>query len=110
MWVMDNKLNSLSAYEITNHWHREPPPKEILEDLTAKGGAIMDRTLENFERPATREETMAADGSDSDSDEGDEKTPKHEKVDGDDPGSAVGRSTRGTYQSCFVTIHIITDT
>ena len=29
---------NLVAYEITNHWHKEPPPKEILEEVTAKGG------------------------------------------------------------------------
>lgn len=86
--------DSSSAYEISYHWKQDPPPKEILEDLTAKGGGIMGRTLENFAKPADRETTKLANG-DSDSDDADETTPKQEKVDGEDAGSAVGRSTRG---------------
>lgn len=69
---------------------REPPPIEILEKLTAKGGDILSRRVENF-RPPQRSSMI-----NGDIDSGDEgsKTPKDEKMDIDEPGS-VGRSTRG---------------
>lgn len=85
---------NLVAYEITNHWNKEPPPKEILEEVTAKGGGVMGRTLENFERGPTRETQNLVNGNSSDSEEP-EQTPKQEKMDVDEPGSANGRSTRG---------------
>lgn len=88
------------AYEITNHWHKEPPPKEILEEVTAKGGNVMGRTLDNFERPHTREEGNLANGNSSDADVP-EQTPKQEKAEVEDlPGSATGaRSSRGLRQA-----------
>lgn len=83
---------NLCAYEIKHHFGKEPPPKEILEDVTAKGGNVMGRTLENFVRPVTRELELA-DASDASPEQ---KTPKEEKMDTtEDPGSATGRSTRG---------------
>ena len=78
------------AYEIKTLHGREPPPVEILEKLTAKGGDILSRTVENF-RPPQR--SNLANG-DSDSGGEGSKTPKDEKMDIDEPGS-VGRSTRG---------------
>ena len=69
---------------------REPPPIEILEKLTAKGGDILSRTVENF-RPPQRSSLV---NGDSDSGGEESKTPKDEKMDIDEPGS-VGRSTRG---------------
>lgn len=89
---------NLVAYEITNHWDKEPPPKEILEEVSAKGGNVMTRTLENFAKPPTREEKLAADA-ESDTSPG-QKTPKDEKQDpNEEPGSAnAGRSTRGLRQ------------
>lgn len=87
------------AYEISNYWHKEPPPKEILEDITAKGGNVMGRTLDNFERPHTREEGNLANVNSSDA-ENEEQTPKQEKMEVDDvPGSATGRSSRGLRQA-----------
>lgn len=86
---------NLVAYEISNHWHKEPPPKEILEEVTAKGGNVMSRTLENFSKPPTRDEKLAeaADASDASPDQ---STPKEEKMEiSEDPGSAAGRSSRG---------------
>ncbi|CAF9936951.1 MAG: Chromatin structure-remodeling complex protein rsc9 [Alectoria fallacina] len=85
---------NLAAYEIKTLHGREPPPIEILEKLTAKGGDILSRTLENF-RPPQRSSLV-----NGDSDSGGEgpKTPKDEKMDIDDPGS-VGRSTRGLRQA-----------
>ncbi|EME50113.1 hypothetical protein DOTSEDRAFT_165097 [Dothistroma septosporum NZE10] len=89
---------NLVAYEISTHWGKEPPPKEILEDVTAKGGNVMTRTAENFERPKPREQENLANGDASDASP-EQKTPKEEKTDGlDEPGSATGRSTRGLRQ------------
>lgn len=89
---------NLVAYEITNHWHKEPPPKEILEEVTAKGGNVMGRTLENFAKPPTRDEKLAEAADASDTSPG-QTTPKEEKPDiMEDPGSAAGRSSRGLRQ------------
>ncbi|KAF4548093.1 ARid/BRIGHT DNA-binding domain-containing protein 2 [Elsinoe fawcettii] len=78
----------LAAYEISEHWKEDPPPREILEDLTAKGGNIRGRTLENFERRPNRETEKLANGDDSDS--GDEsKSPNGEE------NTTTGRSSRG---------------
>ncbi|KAM0723438.1 hypothetical protein Q7P37_000424 [Cladosporium fusiforme] len=86
---------NLVAYEITNHWQKEPPPKEILEEVTAKGGNVMGRTLENFSKPPTREEKLAEAADASDTSPG-QSTPKEEKAElAEDPGSAAGRSSRG---------------
>ena len=68
---------------------KEPPPKEILEDLTAKGGDILNRTVENYRVP---QKANLMNGEHDSESEG-AKTPKDEKMDIDDPGS--GRSTRG---------------
>ncbi|PSK34285.1 Chromatin structure-remodeling complex subunit rsc9 [Elsinoe australis] len=66
---------NLAAFEISDHWKEDPPPPEILEELTAKGGNIRGRTLENFERRGNRETDKLANGEDGES--GDEsKSPK----------------------------------
>ena len=84
----------LCAYEISHHFNKEPPPKEILENLTAKGGNVMERTLENFEPPVSREDRNLGTGDDSDNEQ---STPKQE-ANQEDPGSATGRTTRGLRQ------------
>ena len=66
---MDNR-----AYEIKYHWREEPPPPEIVENLTAKGGDVRKRTLENFNVPGPRETGLLVDGVESAEDE--LKTPK----------------------------------
>lgn len=88
---------SCSAYEISTIHKREPPPKEILEDVSAKGGDLLNRTVENYFRPASREAERLRNGED-DSEESDEdgdskRTPKEDKMDVDEPSS--GRVTRG---------------
>ncbi|SMR51088.1 unnamed protein product [Zymoseptoria tritici ST99CH_1E4] len=89
---------NLCAYEISTHWKQEPPPKEILEDVTAKGANVMTRTLENFVKPLGREQEPVQNGDGSDASP-EQKTPKEEKIEvGDEPGSAAGRSTRGLRQ------------
>ena len=91
-----------SAYEIKTVHNQEPPPKEILENVTAKGGGLLGRTVENFRNSG------ASFGASQDSDvSGDEaKTPKEEKMDVDEPGSG-GRTTRGwdRHSSMILMIH-----
>lgn len=82
------QLTPVRAYEIKTLHGREPPPIDILERMTAKGGDILNRTVENYKQP---QKNGLANG---DSDSGDDaKTPKEEKMDIDEPGS-LGR-TRG---------------
>ena len=89
---------NLCAYEISTYWQKEPPPKEILEEVTAKGGNVMTRTLENFVKATARERESLQDGEGSDASP-EHKTPQGDKTDTpDDPGSATGRSTRGLRQ------------
>lgn len=89
---------NLCAYEIANHWKKEPPPKEILEDVTAKGGNVMGRTLENFVRSA-RESEPATNGDRAGENSPDAaKTPKDERMTGDLEESGTGRSSRGLRQ------------
>lgn len=54
---------------------QEPPPKEIVEDLTAKGSDLLGRTVQNFRMPRKHADNIANgvrpviaddDGSDSD--------------------------------------------
>lgn len=39
---------NLVAYEIRNYHNKTPPPKTILEDLTAAGGDVLSRNIETF--------------------------------------------------------------
>jgi chromatin structure-remodeling complex subunit RSC9 len=91
-------LTQTRAYEIKTFWNREPPPVEILEKLTAKGGDILSRTVENFQPP--KRSTLANGESDSEGEEA--RTPKEDRMEIDDPssGGAGGRSTRGEASSC----------
>ncbi|POS84250.1 hypothetical protein EPUL_004223, partial [Erysiphe pulchra] len=84
----------LAAYEISNHWGEEPPPKEILEDLTARGGGLRTRTIQNFVPPGKR------DGAPNEFSEasGDDGTPSRERNASEDTPGSVGRATRGLRQ------------
>lgn len=88
---------NLAAYEISTVHNREPPPKEILEDVSAKGGDLLSRTVDNFFPPGSREAERLRNGDEESEDEDEDgdakKTPKDDKMDVDDPGS-VGRATR----------------
>ena len=87
-------LLSTRAYEIKNFHKREPPPKEILEETTAKGGDLLNRTMENYTRPLTKEERLAeAAGVDTMNVE--QTTPSKENGEQDEVNSATGRATRG---------------
>jgi chromatin structure-remodeling complex subunit RSC9 len=83
------------AYEITTHWKEIPPPKEILEDISARGGDLRTRTLENYTPRAPREQENLLNGDKSDGSDDEAKTPKADKMEVDDPGSHGGRATRG---------------
>lgn len=87
---------NLCAYEISTHWKQEPPPKGILEDMTARGGNVMTRTLENFVKTTSRDPELNGDASDNSPEQ---KTPKDERAEAaDEPGSGAGRTTRGLRQ------------
>ncbi|KAL5115839.1 Chromatin structure-remodeling complex protein rsc9 [Pleosporales sp. CAS-2024a] len=95
--IKSTYYRNLAAYEISTIHKREPPPKEILEDVSAKGGDLLNRTVDNFFPPASRETERPRAGEDESEDEDDEgdvkKTPRSDKMDVDEPGS-LGRSTR----------------
>ncbi|KAH4600729.1 hypothetical protein HBH82_184360 [Parastagonospora nodorum] len=88
---------NLAAYEISTVHNREPPPKEILEDVSAKGGDLLNRTVENFFPQGSREAERLRNGEEDSEDEDEEgdvkRTPRDDKMDVDEPGS-LGRSTR----------------
>lgn len=92
-----------SAYEIETYWGEVPPPREILEDISAKGGDLRSRTLENFPPPNTpNSRSLAHHGLDGaaeadaqeSADEDKLTTPKREKTEPEDLGSAGRYPTR----------------
>jgi hypothetical protein len=92
------------AYEIKYHWREEPPPPEILENLTAKGGDVRKRTLESFNIPGSRETGLLADGVESAEDE--QKTPKvGNGTEAEEPGSGGRYPTSKLSPACLTKIH-----
>lgn len=74
---------NLAAYEIKTIHNKEPPPPEILEFTTAKGGSLLTRTLETFQaRSKADREGSTEDG-----------TPSRERRPEETPTS--GRASRG---------------
>jgi len=61
--------------------------------VSAKGGDLLNRTVDNFFPSSNREAERLRGDEDSEDDDDVEKTPKDDKMDVDDPGS-IGRSTR----------------
>jgi len=88
---------NLAAYEIVHIHGKEPPPKEILEETTAKGAGLLTRTLENY-RPSTRRETGAL-GNDNSEASGDDGTPARERNTSEEIPGSGGRITRGLRQA-----------
>ena len=95
------------AYEIATYWGEEPPPREILEDVSAKGGFLRTRTLENYSASNARDggnDSTIIDAADTTDQLDDPSTPKREKLgsekpeteknDSEEPGSASRYSTR----------------
>lgn len=82
---------NLAAYEITTIHNKEPPPPEILEHVSAKGGSLLTRTLENYGHRLGRPGgSLGADPSDRSGDDG---TPVRERRPDETPTS--GRASRG---------------
>ncbi|KPM37480.1 hypothetical protein AK830_g9077 [Neonectria ditissima] len=79
---------NLAAFEISTVHGKEPPPKEILEDVTAKGAGLLSRTRENFR--GKRESNIGATDSAASGDDG---TPARERPVPD--ASASARASRG---------------
>lgn len=77
---------NLAAYEIKTVHGQEPPPKDILEDVTAKGSGLLKRTRENFQRGSKTYgvESVAS---------GDDGTPARERPAAETPNSS--RASRG---------------
>ena len=72
-------LTSSSAYEIAKYWGEEPPPREILEDITAKGGDLRTRTLDSFQR--RKADNRNDDDGEESGDEGSRDTPRTPRPD-----------------------------
>jgi chromatin structure-remodeling complex subunit RSC9 len=87
----------LAAYEISTIYGKEPPPREILEDTTAKGGGLLARTLDNF-KPSSRRETGVL-GNENSEASGDDGTPTRDRVGSEDTPGSGGRVTRGLRQA-----------
>ncbi|PHH91246.1 hypothetical protein CDD83_1205 [Cordyceps sp. RAO-2017] len=80
---------NLAAFEISTVHGKEPPPKEILEDVTAKGASLLTRTRENF-RGKRDGNVNATDSAAS----GDDGTPTRERPAAENPTSSA-RASRG---------------
>ncbi|KAK7545999.1 RSC complex subunit Rsc9 [Phyllosticta paracitricarpa] len=88
---------NLAAFEISDFHHKEPPPKEILEDVSARGGDLLTRTKDNFVASTNSVPDKLANGQEKDSDdsgEDEQQTPREDRMDIDEPGSTGGRVTR----------------
>jgi len=85
----------LAAYEISTVHGKEPPPKEILEDTTARGGGLLSRSVDNF-KPRERRETFGNENSEASGDDG---TPARERNDSEEVPGSGGRATRGLRQA-----------
>lgn len=76
----------LAAYEIRTEYNKEPPPPDILENTTARGGNLLTRTRENYQTnriaPPEQSEVSA-----------DEATPARDRRAEEAPTS--GRAARG---------------
>lgn len=82
---------NLAAYEIKTVHNKEPPPPEILEEVSAKGGNLLTRTIENW-RPRDRSTAQ-----NSPQPSGDDGTPARDSKPEDTPSS--GRAARGLRQA-----------
>jgi len=75
---------NLAAYEIEKVWHESPPSPDILERTTAKGGDLRNRTRETV----LGTNSVNDDDTPRSTTENTAQTPKQEKVEPEDPGSA----------------------
>lgn len=84
--LKEKYLRTLAAYEISTVHGKEPPPRDILEDCTAKGGSLLTRTRENFQGGKHGEDSAAS---------GDDGTPSRERPSADTTPVSSVRATRG---------------
>lgn len=87
----------LAAYEISTFHGKEPPPREVLEETTAKGGGLLYRTMDNF-RPSIRRETGML-GTENSEASGDDGTPVRDRNGSEEAPGSGGRFTRGLRQA-----------
>ena len=80
----------LAAFEIVDIHKKVPPPREIFEDVSAKGANVIGRTLENYVKPMPRDAKQGDGGgvAGEDGDDDDAGTPS--RMDVDEPGSSRG--------------------
>lgn len=91
--LKEKYYKNLAAFEISTIHGKEPPPKDILEDVTAKGGSLLTRTRENF-RGGKYESSMAGDSAASGDDA--TATPSRDRTAPETtPTSASLRASRG---------------
>ncbi|KAF4820888.1 Chromatin structure-remodeling complex subunit rsc9 [Colletotrichum siamense] len=88
--LKEKYYKNLAAYEIKFHHGKEPPPKDILEDVSAKGGGLLMRTRENFR--GKRESGTVGDSAAA---SGDDATPSRERPTPDAPAPSSVRASRG---------------
>ncbi|KAI3394399.1 hypothetical protein diail_2811 [Diaporthe ilicicola] len=84
---------NLAAYEIRTVHNQTPPPPEILEETSAKGGSLLTRTLSNF-KPKDRRDTSTQN---SPAPSGDDGTPARDSRPEETP--STGRAARGLRQA-----------
>ncbi|KAH7367503.1 hypothetical protein B0T11DRAFT_54369 [Plectosphaerella cucumerina] len=84
--LKEKYLRTLAAYEISTIHGKEPPPRDILEDCTAKGGSLLTRTRENFHGGKHGDDSAAS---------GDDGTPSRERPSADTTPVSSVRATRG---------------
>lgn len=82
---------NLAAFEISTIHGKEPPPRDILEDVTAKGASLLTRTRENFR--GKRESNIGGASAPDSVASGDDGTPVRDKPVLDAAASA--RASRG---------------
>ncbi|KAL2755600.1 hypothetical protein ACRALDRAFT_1076848 [Sodiomyces alcalophilus JCM 7366] len=91
--LKEKYYKNLAAFEISTIHGKEPPPKDILEDVTAKGGSLLTRTRENF-RGGKHESSMAGDSAAS-GDDGTATPSRDRAAPETTPTSASLRASRG---------------
>ncbi|TDZ38521.1 Chromatin structure-remodeling complex subunit rsc9 [Colletotrichum sidae] len=89
--LKEKYYKNLAAYEIKFVHGQEPPPKDILEDVSAKGGSLLTRTRENFRGPKRESGTVG----DSAAASGDDATPSRERPTPDAAPPSSVRASRG---------------
>ncbi|GKT86318.1 arid bright dna binding domain-containing protein [Colletotrichum tofieldiae] len=89
--LKEKYYKNLAAYEIKFVHGKEPPPKDILEDVSAKGGGLLSRTRENF-RGAKRDSGTVGDSAAASGDDG---TPTRERPTPDAAPTSSVRASRG---------------